>query len=37
VIDASAAPEAVADAVWAVVNARLHPAEAPLVIEGVTS
>jgi dTMP kinase len=37
VIDAAAAPEAVADAVWAVVNARLHPAEAPLVIEGVTS
>ena len=37
VIDASAAPDAVADAVWAVVNARLHPAEAPLMIEGVTS
>ena len=37
VIDAAAAPEAVADAVWAVVNARLHPAEAPLMIEGVTS
>jgi dTMP kinase len=37
VIDASAAPDAVTDAVWAVVNARLHPAEAPLMIEGVTS
>jgi dTMP kinase len=37
VIDASAAPDAVADAVWAVVNARLRPAEAPLMIEGVTS
>ena len=35
VIDATAAPDAVADAVWAVVNARLHPAEAPLMIEGV--
>jgi dTMP kinase len=37
VIDASAAPDVVADAVWAVVNARLHPAEAPLMIEGVSS
>jgi dTMP kinase len=37
VIDAAAAPDVVADAVWAVVNARLHPAEAPLMIEGVTS
>jgi dTMP kinase len=35
VIDATAAPDAVADAVWAVVNARLHPAEAPLMIEDV--
>src|SRR5499427_4290891 len=37
IIDATSAPDAVADAVWAVVNTRLHPAEAPLVIEGVTS
>jgi dTMP kinase len=37
VIDAAAPPDTVADAVWAVVNARLHPAEAPLMIEGVTS
>jgi dTMP kinase len=37
VIDATLAPDVVADAVWAVVNARLHPAEAPLMIEGVTS
>jgi len=37
VIDATAAPDAVADAVWAVVNARLHPAEAALTVEGVTS
>jgi dTMP kinase len=37
VIDAAAAPDTVADAVWAVVNARLHPAEAPLMIEDVTS
>jgi dTMP kinase len=37
VIDATPAPDSVADAVWAVVNARLHPAEAPLMIEGVTS
>ena len=37
VIDAAAAPDTVGDAVWAVVNARLRPAEAPLVIEGVTS
>jgi dTMP kinase len=34
VIDATAAADTVADAVWAVVNARLHPAEAPLMIEG---
>src|ERR1700730_1725145 len=32
-----AAGEPDAGAVWAVVNARLHPAEAPLVIEDVTS
>ncbi len=32
-IDALPQPEAVADAIWAVVNARLHPAEAPLMIE----
>jgi dTMP kinase len=37
VIDATPAPDVIADAVWAVVNARLHPAEAPLTIEGVTS
>lgn len=37
VIDATPEPDAVADAIWAVVNARLHPAEAPLAIEGVTS
>ena len=37
VIDAAATPDTVADAIWAVVNARLHPAEAPLMIEGVTS
>jgi dTMP kinase len=37
VIDAAAAPDVVADAVWAVVNARLRPAETPLIIEGVTS
>jgi dTMP kinase len=37
VIDATPAPDKVGDAVWAVVNARLHPAEAPLVIEDVTS
>jgi len=37
VIDAAAPPDTVADAVWAVVNARLHPAETPLMIEGVTS
>jgi dTMP kinase len=35
VIDASPAAETVADAIWAVVNARLHPAEAPLMIEDV--
>jgi dTMP kinase len=35
VIDATGSPDAVADAVWAVVNARLHPVQAPLVIEGV--
>ena len=33
VIDASASPDEVSDAIWAVVNARLHPAEAPLMIE----
>jgi dTMP kinase len=36
VIDATAAPDTVADAIWAVVNARLHPAEAKLMIEDVT-
>src|SRR6266851_3576511 len=35
VIDASPAAATVADAIWAVVNARLHPAEAPLMIEDV--
>jgi dTMP kinase len=35
VIDATGSPDAVADAVWAVVNARLHPAQAPLMAEGV--
>jgi dTMP kinase len=37
VIDAARAPDKVGDAVWAVVNARLRPAEAPLMIVGVTS
>lgn len=37
VIDATPAPDAVSNAVWAVVNARLRPAEAPLVIEDVAS
>jgi len=37
VIDATPAPDTVSDAVWAVVNARVHPAEAPLVIEDVAS
>jgi dTMP kinase len=37
VIDAMAVPDTVADAIWAVVNARLHPAEAPVAIAGVTS
>lgn len=32
-IDATPTAAAVSDAVWAVVNARLHPAEAPLLIE----
>jgi dTMP kinase len=35
VIDATAEPGTVADAIWAVVNARLHPAEAQLMIEDV--
>jgi dTMP kinase len=35
VIDATSSPEHVADLVWAVVNARLHPAQAPLMVEGV--
>jgi dTMP kinase len=35
VIDATAQPDTVADAIWAVVNARLHPAEAQLMIEDV--
>ncbi len=35
VINADAARARVANAVWAVVNARLHPAEAPLMIEDV--
>lgn len=34
-VDASQEAQVVADAIWAVVNARLHPAEAPLVIEDV--
>ena len=33
VIDASASPNEVSDAIWAVVNARLRPAETPLMIE----
>ncbi len=37
VIDATPAADTVSDAVWAVVNARLRPAEAPLVIEDVAS
>jgi len=37
IIDATSAPDAVADAVWAVVNTRLHPAEAPLMIEDAAS
>jgi len=32
-IDASGEPAEVSDAVWAIVNARLHPADAPLMIE----
>jgi len=35
VIDATVPPDTVADAVWAVVNARLHPAQARLMAEGV--
>jgi dTMP kinase len=35
VIDATGSPDAVGDAVWTVVNARLHPAQAPLMVEGV--
>jgi dTMP kinase len=35
VINADAVRAKVANAVWAVVNARLHPAEAPLMIEDV--
>jgi dTMP kinase len=35
VIDATAEPDTIADAIWAVVNARLHPAEAQLMIEDV--
>jgi dTMP kinase len=37
IIDATPTPDTVSDAVWAVVNARLHPAETPLMIEGLTS
>jgi dTMP kinase len=37
VVDATPAPDVVANAVWAIINARLHPAEAPPVIEGVAS
>jgi dTMP kinase len=36
-IDANAEPKAVAAAVWAVVNQRLAPAEAPLMIADVTT
>ena len=34
-IDGSADPASVGNAIWAVVNARLHPAEAPLHLEDV--
>src|SRR5215472_7289105 len=37
VIDAAHASGIVADAVWAIINARLHPAEAPLMIEDAAS
>jgi dTMP kinase len=37
VIDAMPAPETVADQVWAVVNARLHPAATRLMAEDATS
>jgi dTMP kinase len=37
IVNATSAPDVVADAVWAVVNARLHPAEAPLMIEDAAS
>jgi len=36
-IDASAHAEAVGDAIWAVVNGRLAPSSAPLIIEGARS
>ena len=35
VIDATSAPEHVADLIWAVVNARLHPTAAPAMAESV--
>ena len=34
-IDGSADPATVGNAIWALVNARLHPAEAPLDLEDV--
>jgi dTMP kinase len=37
IVNATSAPDVVADAVWAVVNARLHPAETPLMIEDAAS
>jgi len=36
-IDASVHPEAVGDAIWAVVNTRLQPSSAPLIIEDARS
>lgn len=36
-IDGSADPASVGNAIWAVVNARLHPAEAPLHLEDAAS
>jgi dTMP kinase len=36
-VDASGDPQSVANAVWAVVNARLNPAEAPLMIKDAAS
>ena len=37
VIDATGDPQSVANAVWATVNVRLHPAEAPLIIRHAAS